>query len=295
MEKLWSPEVEQCANPMFLSLMLSHINVHGAWNTVKTIRDRLLEARNVPALLNIIIGEIEASEYTFKAGGSSEAVATVLKTIFCSRAGLNAAELIALTGFTGKPDDVSMAWLQMENNLQQLLVLRGGVYNFSHDYVRQAVEARYFSSKAAEKEVHVLLCDFFLKQSDQAGSTSEGSTRAMKELTYHQHKAGIRPSVMVVARIRPFGTNERERQSTVSNDVCKVEGSRVVNIADLESKKTCKFSFDCALDSRDAKSKVYKSQEDVFKLTCEGVIAQQAIAGFNSSVMAYGQVSDLRF
>jgi hypothetical protein len=273
---------------MFLSLALNYMNVHGNWNTITDIRKKLLAAHNVPEILDIIIAEIEKSEFT---GLSAEAVEAVLKSVFCSRAGLTAAELTALAGITGTEEEVTSAWIVMENNLQLLLVLRSGVFNFSHDYVRQAVHARYFAragEAGAETEVHKALCEYFMGQASSAAA-AEGSTRAMKELTYHQHKAGIRPSVMVVARIRPFGTNERERQRAFTGDVCKIESSKHITVADLDNKKRCKFSFDCALDSRDPKSKTYRSQEDVFKLCCDGVIAQQAVEGYNSSILAYGQ------
>ena len=161
MMPLWTSN--QCSNPLFLSLALNYLILHGSYMTLKAICQRVLEAQSVPQLLQIIIKDVEASTYV---NGQllPHIIQNIFQFVYCSREGLTSDELIELinislhhnhnhmsssnsTGEGTRPTKLDKSsWVPIELSLHQLLVSRRGLLNFSHDFVRQAVEALYFGN-----------------------------------------------------------------------------------------------------------------------------------------------------
>ena len=213
---------------MFLSIALKQLILHCSYATLKDYASKLLVASSVPLLLRIIISDLEEATYV---GGVArpDIIEYLLELIYCSREGLTSNELIELIRMDQQRQEASgcqeprpyleqSSWVQLIYSPQQLLAPRKGLYNFTHDYVRQAVEAVYFGNrsrfdelKTAEakekrRKVHRWLAIFFEMKSavDNVTLTSmDEYPRSMRELTYHQRMAELRPSVIVAAWVRP--------------------------------------------------------------------------------------------
>ncbi|XP_019460525.1 PREDICTED: kinesin-like protein KIN-12F isoform X3 [Lupinus angustifolius] len=114
------------------------------------------------------------------------------------------------------------------------------------------------------------------KSSFTSFSTNENSPpthpniQINEQLTQPEHPLQFDPSVKVVVRIRPSNTGEREGNQTV-----KKVSSGTLCVGDRQ------FTFDSVFDSN-------SNQEDIFQ-TVGVPLVKNAIAGYNTSVLSYGQ------
>lgn len=203
-------------------------------------------------------------------------------------------------------------WITIAYSLQFLLAKRKGVYNFMHDFVRQAVEARYFchghtfstlefraledpimrellrEATVMKRRIHQRLSLFFQEKADFEDTTLtrvDEYPRPMREVTYHQRMAGIRPSVVVASRVRPL--NARESEYHGSQTIVKMKGKQVL-VLDPHTSRDNRFALDFALNSSVDKEKYpveYACQQRVFSLCGEDAVSQ-TLDGFNVSGMS---------
>ena len=316
MSPVWTSEA--CSNPMFLSLTLKQLISNGSWATLRTYRDKLLSVSSVPELMEIIITDIKDTVYVSTVH-RPDIIHSIFQLIYCSREGLYANEIVDIVRMHQKnhPDLREMPVMDKQacfpilTGLKHLLTCRRGIYNFSHDFVRQAVESLFFCNgttfadliasgdterlriaREEELNVHRLLCAYFSMSAgiDNSTLTWQGAyPRPMRELTYHQRKAGVRPSVVVAARLRPFNERERALYDGSTTKVCRMKGKQIM-LTDPVTQKPLVFGLDFAFDSSaDAPdSREYASQERVYKL-CGSDIVMQTLDGYNSTILAYGQ------
>eukprot|EP01042_Synura_sphagnicola_P036532 gene36532-biopygen8865 len=152
MAALW--ESPQCANPMFMTLALNFLISHGSYQYLKSKGvSEIMAARDVPDLLQLILSKITES-YTGAAGGGSavDVLENVLCAVYCSRVGLPSGELVQYLCHEQRradggerPEHIdSTKWVQLEMLLHLFISPRRGLFNTTHDFVRQAVERKYF-------------------------------------------------------------------------------------------------------------------------------------------------------
>ncbi len=67
--------------------------------------------------------------------------------------------------------------------IENYLYIRGGLLNFFHNYVRDAVEHRYLPTNKEKQEMHIALAAYF-------DSEHEISPRKLVELPWHLQEAG---------------------------------------------------------------------------------------------------------
>ena len=67
----------------------------------------------------------------------------------------------ALTNSTSTLQVESNIWSPFYLSLEENLVNRNGLLNFFHDYMRQAVERKYLSTKEDKRKGYLALADFF--------------------------------------------------------------------------------------------------------------------------------------
>eukprot|EP01042_Synura_sphagnicola_P036562 gene36562-biopygen9986 len=148
MAALW--ESPQCANPMFMTLALNFLISHGSYKYLKSKGvTEILAARDIPDLLQLILLKITES-HSGAAGGESivDVLEYVLCAVYCSRVGLTGGELVQYlcqeqrkADGGERPDHVdSTKWVQLEMLLHLFISPRRGLFNITHDFVRQAVE-----------------------------------------------------------------------------------------------------------------------------------------------------------
>eukprot|EP01042_Synura_sphagnicola_P036287 gene36287-biopygen408 len=152
MSALW--ESPQCANPMFITLALNFLISHGSHSYLKTKGVmEVLAARDVPDLLQLILSKItESYSGAVGEGSTVDVIEYVLCAVCCSRVGLTGVELVQYlcqeqrrADGGQRPEHIdSTKWVQLEMLLHLFISPRRGLFNMTHDFVRQAVERKYF-------------------------------------------------------------------------------------------------------------------------------------------------------
>ena len=150
MQSLW--EAEQCANPMFLSLALNYLILSTSSSSnhdCKATKCKdILEVRMVPELIVLTIRII--SETLKEKNNGFDVVKDVLCLTACSSSvGLTITELAEIIKLEKKRIEDIDSWRLA---LRQIIAPRRGYFNFTHDYVRKAVEELFFADKQASKQ-----------------------------------------------------------------------------------------------------------------------------------------------
>jgi hypothetical protein len=185
----------------------------------------------------------------------------------------------------------------IECYLDQFLIHGKGLYNLSHDYVRSAVRQK-FKLENDEKQlmeagiaVHQTLAAYFTKQCSSSNSSDSMTvTRLMRELTYHERRANLRPCVLIIVRCRPLhdrdilNINElnKSRQMLVEPsryNICQMKGKLVKILSPTEESEPKFYKFDMSLNG--------STQQKVYSLCCENIVID-ALEGNNSSLFGYG-------
>lgn len=138
----------QCANPLFLLTVLEELRVFGSFDQLDARIKCCLAANNPADLFGIVLARMEADYGT-------QVVQAVMSAIWAARKGLSETELLGITEFTRL--DISTFLLALDYHLAR----KGGLLNFFHDYLRQAVKARYLSSEIKVTAQHRKLAEWF--------------------------------------------------------------------------------------------------------------------------------------
>ena len=299
--------------PLFLTTALNFLIIHGNYDTIAGMVDRIVTTKSIQALYIFIIDELEKVQFmdTYIDSASTN---YILKLLYCSREGLTADEIIKLLQekFNKKmidnndssSDNIVFAF---ETYLEQFIVKRRNLYNFSHDYVRIAIKEKFRLEDDNELlsdgiAIHKVLAEFFAKECNNSNTESLELTRPMRELSYHERKANLRPSVTVIVRVRPFDANRdirniesisqskshkilRERYS-----ICKMKGKTtwILSPYELVESTYKTYTFDYSLNSANPTDRNYIPQDKMYPICCENLVID-SLEGFNGSLFAYGQ------
>jgi nephrocystin-3 len=143
-------------NPLYLRALLEELRVFGEHERLEERIDHYLSAKSVPTLYKRILERYEQDYDHYRPGLTRDA----MSLLWASRRGLAESELMDLLGSGGEAF-ARAYWSPLFLAAEQGFVSRGGLLNFSHDYLRQAVGSRYLSRKEARHEVHSRLADYF--------------------------------------------------------------------------------------------------------------------------------------
>jgi hypothetical protein len=149
----------QTANPLFLRALLEELRVFGSFEELQQRIDYYLQSRTPDDLYVRILKRCE-NDYQRERPGL---VGDALGLLWAARRGLTEAELLELLGRDGQPLPRAH-WSALYLAIESAFLNRSGLLNFSHDYVRQAVERRYLSRPRQEKQAHRRLADYFEMQ-----------------------------------------------------------------------------------------------------------------------------------
>jgi preprotein translocase subunit SecA/nephrocystin-3 len=94
-----------------------------------------------------------------------------LSLLWASHMGLSEAELLEMTGIA------PVYWIPFSDAINNHFVNRGSLLNFSHDYLRLAIEKRYIISEEIELNLHKKLFNYF--------NNKEHTPRSFDEIPYH--------------------------------------------------------------------------------------------------------------
>jgi tetratricopeptide (TPR) repeat protein len=146
----------QAANPLYLQTLLDELRVVGRHEDLSEQIDEYLTAEDVPQLYEQILTRYEADYERDRPGLARDA----MTLIWAARRGLSEPELLDLLGDANGPMPRAH-WSLLHFAADRSLVTRSGLINFSHDYLRQAVESRYLPADTDRHAAHTRLADYF--------------------------------------------------------------------------------------------------------------------------------------
>lgn len=158
----------QTENPLYLRILLEELRVFGSFEELTTHLRSLLKSHNPSELYQLLLSRLEADL-------GKPQLQAMLSLIWGARKGLTESEILELTGM--KRLDLSRLLGIFDFHLAR----KGGELNFFHDYLRQAVEARYLKSSSSPTKVHRRLATFF--------STKPVDERTTEELPWQWFQA----------------------------------------------------------------------------------------------------------
>ncbi|MBU2691941.1 MAG: tetratricopeptide repeat protein [Candidatus Eisenbacteria bacterium] len=193
-------EADQTRNPLFLRTLLEELRLFGKHEDLDGRIDYYLEAESAKRLYVKVLGRWEG-DYEESCKGL---VRQAMSCIWAARRGLSESELLDLLGplqerrsgtsfFFGKfgfPKHKDMQtgtplpaayWAPLYLAAEESLILRSGLLDFAHDYLREAVGDVYLESDESRKAVHIRLADYF--------DNSEPGGRRIDELPWQLKSA----------------------------------------------------------------------------------------------------------
>jgi nephrocystin-3 len=146
----------QTCNPLYLRAFLDEIRQFGRYEELPTEIEKYLSAPTPKELFTRII---ERWICDYPEARADEA----LKLIWAARRGLAESELMDLLGKIGQPLPRRF-WTPFYLAAERSLVLRSGLLNFAHDYLRNAVQEMLVKDADAQDESRLRLADYFEAQ-----------------------------------------------------------------------------------------------------------------------------------
>jgi len=178
-------KAQSSANPLFLRVLMDELCIIGDPNKLVKNIDCYLKATSPSELFEIVIGRWE-KDYGIEFVGKS------LSFLWAARNWLSESEWKDLLG-NGETSIACIDWNPFLAVLNpHLIINRGyginnGCYAFSHEFLRKAIEKKYFVDDAKKKAVHLQIADYYEKHQYQK---SLGMTeRRTTELAYQLYKS----------------------------------------------------------------------------------------------------------
>lgn len=135
-------------SPLYLTTVLEELRVSADNARLAERLEDYREARDMADLFDRVLKRLEGDcEPGF--------VAKVLPLIWASRVGLEETEILAITNAP------PLAWATLRNGLGDGLRDHQGRMAFGHDFLNQAVAARYLNSDEEKRLAHLSLADYF--------------------------------------------------------------------------------------------------------------------------------------
>ncbi len=152
---------EHTNNPLYLKALLDELRYHGEHFTLKERIRHYLEAETVDDLYERILERYERDYEKER----TNLVKDAMSLVWASRRGLTERELLQLLRSADDPLPNAI-WSPLYLAAEESLVSQSGLFSFSHDFLRKAVEDRYLRGEDAKKEYHLKIADYFDKQKE---------------------------------------------------------------------------------------------------------------------------------
>lgn len=160
-------KADQTVNPLYLQVLLEELRMYGKRDVTSRI-DHYLETKTLQELYEKVLERYEQDYERERKGLVCEA----MSLLWAARRGLTEAELLELLGERGEKLP-QLHWSYLYNAAEHSLVNRSGLIGFFHDYLRQAVRARYLSTERQQNEAHLRLAGYFDKRRLEARAIDE--------------------------------------------------------------------------------------------------------------------------
>ncbi|MCJ7531867.1 MAG: DUF4062 domain-containing protein [Anaerolineales bacterium] len=143
---------EAAASPLYLRVLLEELRQFGSYEQLDARIEHYLQAKTSDDLYEKVLERLESDYERQRPGLVKEA----LGLVWAARRGLSESELLELL------KDVPRAvWSPLYLALEEALVERGGVINFFHDFLRQAVQDHYLPEEETRHGMRLRLADYF--------------------------------------------------------------------------------------------------------------------------------------
>ena len=142
----------QCANPLFLRVVLDELRLRALHENLSHSLDRMLEANDPNELYLQVLKGLEEFD-----SDRPNLVRESLGYLAIARRGLTESELLQLLSVSESPSTSPLPrkiWSPLYLALEDSLVSRNGQLGFFHDYLRQAVEREYLDEDWERKNIH---------------------------------------------------------------------------------------------------------------------------------------------
>ena len=157
------------ANPLYLKILLDELRVTGTHERLDERLSEYLAAADVPALLKQVLARYQCDYERDRPG----LVAETLSLLWAARRGLTENELLEILKPTGQAQLPPATWAPFRAALEEFLVERGAVLDFTHNFFRSAVEASYIDGQEKSAALRLQLAAFFENQPVTARSCDE--------------------------------------------------------------------------------------------------------------------------
>ena len=172
-------------NPLFLKLAMEELIAFGIFELLDEKIKDIASCGSIPTLLLLMLDRLEngvGGDASSKAEGRS-AVISIFSQIWCSKNGMMEQELCDLVRLESVN---SIEWNILFTPIKPFLVSRRGRYVFVHNYIKQAVQARYCPTKGHRWAVASAQFDYFyqMRVKAKAGGNRAGAkdTRAEADI-----------------------------------------------------------------------------------------------------------------
>lgn len=159
----------QSSNPMFLILLLDELRISAVHDTIDKKLTEYLRSDDISALLKKIFLRYQ-SDYE---RDRVDLVKDTLRFIYGAKEGLAEYELLELLGEEGQNQLPFSLWSPIRAALEGMLVEKSGIYNFSHQYIRQAVEDLFLPDIDCKDDTRIILAEYFEKAANTRRTSSE--------------------------------------------------------------------------------------------------------------------------
>jgi tetratricopeptide (TPR) repeat protein len=151
---------EPASNPLYLKTLMDELRVTGTYEKLDERLSDYLEAADVPALLQKVINRYKKDYDRDRPG----LVGDALTLLWSARRGLAETELLELLRPSDLPKLPLAFWSPLRAAIEEMLVVRNGILNFSHDFMRSAVEKAFLSTPGSQINSRLLLAEYFEAQ-----------------------------------------------------------------------------------------------------------------------------------
>ncbi len=168
-EKITS--VEAAKNPLYLCSLLEELRIYGDHFGLPQLLDQYLTAKDTVELFTLIL-----NRWVKDYGNDKwpEVVEDVFCSVWASRKGLSSTEICEFLGNEDGPLP-HLILTRLLYSTDRALISRDTVINFSHDFIRWAVEEKYLNNENTKREIHFKLAKYFEKISDDRLSLEDST------------------------------------------------------------------------------------------------------------------------
>ena len=161
-------QAPQTGNPLFLKTVLEELRIFGYFEHLDQRIATLLTANNPQELFVLVLERLE--------NDFGKAIVThIMQALWAARRGLSETEIAGITRLSRLV--ISTFLMAIDAHLAK----RGGLLNFFHDYLRQAVKRNCLENKETEVNAHTKLARYFQQQ--------ELNNRVAEELPWQWQQA----------------------------------------------------------------------------------------------------------